>query len=95
MQWAIYRFVYEPAKRRVHQVGGCSYSDSPTNMQRQGFRQVGHEPLASVDEAMEVARRSIDPKVQPCGFCAAEWDLQRIAQRRLDQQEWDRLMGRD
>ena len=69
MQWAIYRFVYEPRKQRVHQVDGCPYSDTSIVMQRQGFRQVGDEALASLDEAMAVARKELDPKAQPCPLC--------------------------
>lgn len=94
MVWATNWYWYEPKTRRVHLQDGCAYS-GPLTAQRYGFQRVGNESMATLEEAMPVARQTIDPEARPCPLCQPEVE---IARPRTADDDWldmlDEVIGR-
>ena len=82
MVWAMNWFVYEPGTRLVHQERRCITSLSVAK--RSGVRKVGDSSLATLDEAVQVARDRLDPEAQPCQRCGREF----AADRGISDSEW-------
>ena len=75
MVWAMNWFVYDPGTRLVHQEQRCI--TSLTVAKRKRVQKVGQSSLATVDEAVKVARDTLDPEAQPCQRCQREFDTNR------------------
>ena len=87
-------FVYQPAKKFVHQVSGCDDSH-PSPVKQRTWPQVGHQTWETLDEAVEVARELLDAEAQPCRRCQRLFGIG----RGISDDTWsdmvDRALGRD
>ena len=72
MVWAMNWFVYEPGTQLVHLERNCAYVTPPV-VRRNGWQRVGNSSLATMDEAVGVARGTLDPEAQPCSNCRREF----------------------
>ena len=87
MVWAMNWFVYDPGTRLVHQE-----QRGITNLsvaKRKGLRKVGNSSLATLDEAVQVARELIDSEAQPCQRCERNFDVDRS----ITDDEWREMLG--
>ena len=87
MVWAMNWFMYDPTTRLVHQEQRC-ITHWP-EAQRRGIQRVGHSSFATLDDAVQVARDTLDPEAQPCQRC------QRLfaADRGISDSEWREMLG--